>query len=643
MFRSIWSFLFFICVLFVATVNVQAKTDPLAALFDQQPQFLPVDDAFIFEGKQDGDKVHLNWTIADEYYLYANKFQFVTNQADIVEIKQGEATQIEDEFFGIVDVYFFESDITVTLSNIGDNDELKVRYQGCANAGLCYQPVTKVVSLSAELVSGGSTPSPAEDTFALLTETSSTEQTDQGSAKQEITETSSTQQGQSLQYELLDSLQNQSLLGVLALFFVLGVGLAFTPCVFPMFPILSGIIAGQKNLTFRKGLYLSFVYVQGMALTYSLLGLVVASLGAQFQAMLQHPSILVVVSIIFVLLAGAMFGWYTLQLPASWTGRLTEVSNRQRSGNVVGVFVMGLLSGLIASPCTTAPLTGALLYVAQTGDLFIGFITLYVLSLGMGLPLLLIGASGGKLLPKAGNWMNVVKNVFGFILLTIPLILLERLIDIQWVLMIGGVLLLAFAAYMHSQYLQTVSSNAKGGFWVVSWTSLVLGLLLSLSPLKFQLFGSNFATSEAAVVVSDGESSQSNSEHSGKNSTVSHGGIDFIKVVTVDDIYAQVANAHAQGKVVMLDLYADWCVACKEFEAYTFSDAKVKQLMSKMVLLQVDMTDNTEEDDRIYQEFQVFGLPTIMFFNTQGEELMTQRVTGFLGANEFSAHLAEIL
>ena len=591
----------FTCLFTLTLVVAPAEangSDPLAGLFDEQPKFLPVEEAFIFASTQEGDEVELNWTIAEEYYLYADKFQYAIENAEIVSTEKGEATQIEDEFFGVVDVYFFESIIKVKVANVREGAVLKVRYQGCAKAGLCYQPVSKEIPLQAVSAS-------ASDLAAVMF--------------QEPTVGSPARENISSQESLADSLKNESLLWTLAIFFAFGVGLAFTPCVFPMFPILSGIIAGQKELTARKGLYLAFIYVQGMALTYSLLGLVVASFGVQFQAALQHPAILVLVSLIFVALAGAMFGWYTLQLPQSWTSKLTQVSNRQKSGNVAGVFVMGALSGLIASPCTTAPLTGALLYVAQTGDLAIGFFTLYILSLGMGLPLLLIGLSGGKLLPKAGNWMNLIKNIFGFILLAVPLILLERFVDLQWVLALAGALLLLFAAYMHSQYLSFESTNAKSGFWLAAWVSLAGGLILVSQP------------------FSGGE------EARGVTVEPSYPSTEFRHVSSLSEIQQAVEQASRNGRVTMLDLYADWCLACKEFEAYTFSDEKVEQKMAKMLLLQVDMTENSDKDVEIMEHFQILGLPTILFFNASGNELQRQRVTGFMNAREFDLHLTGIL
>jgi thiol:disulfide interchange protein DsbD len=563
--------------------------DPLKDIFASQQSFLEVDEAFLFNFEQKGTKLTLSWVIATDYYLYKDKFKFAAENATIIKQSQPEGSQIEDEFFGATEVYFFEAIIELELDNIEPGAQIKIRYQGCANAGLCYNPVTKVVDLD------------TVDNAAASTNSDST------------AANSSSQQNQ-----LAESLNSGSFLVSLMIFFGLGVGLAFTPCVFPMFPILSGIIAGQQNLTIKKGLYLAFIYVQGMALTYSLLGLVVASMGVQFQAYLQHPSVLIATSIIFVLLACAMFGWINLQLPASWTSKLTEVSNKQKSGNVFGVFAMGLLSGLIASPCTTAPLTGALLYVAQTGDLFIGFITLYVLSLGMGLPLLVIGASGGKLLPKAGAWMDMVKVIFGFILLSIPLILLERIVELSVVLQLAGVLLVILAAYLRFQYLNNGSNQAKSIFWTLSITLLLSGLVLVAKPWMGNLtYAGNAQTTETHTDT-------------------------FIQLTSLQEIQQQVAQASAMNKIVMLDFYADWCVACKEFEAYTFSDTDVKAKMADFVLLQVDMTENTDQDLEILEYYNILGLPTIMFFDPLKGELTNNRVTGFMNATLFNQHLKVI-
>lgn len=602
--RKITSFLILgLLMLSPLSVVADSKLDPIADLFGQQAAFLDVDDAFAFDYSQDNDVITLSWTIADDYYLYADKFQFAADNLTIVKTEQAEATQIEDEFFGIVDVYFFEAKIKVVVADVQQNATLKVRYQGCAKAGLCYQPTSKELPIS--VLNGIQDSIQDSETAAELLMRSG--ENDDFTSVQSIDESN--------QNALARQLDSDNLAWVLLIFFGLGVGLAFTPCVFPMFPILSGIIAGQQNLTAKKGLYLAFIYVQGMALTYSLLGLIVASAGAQFQAAMQHPAILTAVSLIFIGLAGSMFGWYNLQLPSSWTNRLTQVSNKQKSGHVFGVFVMGLLSGLIASPCTTAPLTGALLYVANTGDLVIGFVTLYVLSLGMGLPLLLIGLSGGKLLPKAGNWMNFVKNIFGFILLIIPIILLERLVDFHWVLIASGLLLLVMAAYIHSEYLAATKNKVKSAFWMISYVLLVLGMGLIAYP-HLQLYQ---PTSESSVAA--------------------HDEVSFVKVVTIADIEREIEQANLNGQSVMLDLYADWCVACKEFEAFTFTDANVQQQMNKLKLLQVDMTENSDIDISIMEKFQILGLPTILFFNKAGTEISHRRVTGFMNAEQFTQHL----
>lgn len=587
----------------MTTAMAAPKVDPLADIFSSQQTYLPVDEAFMFDFEQKGGTITLKYTIADGYYLYADKFQLQGENLEVTNVEKGGATQIEDEFFGVTDVYFFGTKLDVSVDNVAEQAFLNIRYQGCAEAGFCYNPTVKRIPI---------------DVVDHLTGSDTSNGASQVSGDE--TDVVDAQQTQSQQNQLADQLANESLLWTLLIFFGLGVGLAFTPCVFPMFPILSSIIAGQSNMTVKKGLWLAFIYVQGMALTYSLMGLVVASMGVQFQAAMQHPAVLISVALIFVLLAGAMFGWYNLQLPQSWTNKLTEVSNKQKSGNLIGVFVMGLLSGLIASPCTTAPLTGALLYVAQTGDLVIGFVTLYVLSLGMGLPLLLIGASGGKLLPKAGNWMNVVKNLFGFILLAVPLILLERIIEWETLLLVAGGLSLVFAAYLHSQYLEQTSNNVKSGFWLAALLSFVLGLGLVAKPLVGNLL---------PVPSHSGVAQESH-------------GAEFKLINNYDELMSEIQAAQQAGKPVMFDLYADWCVACKEFEAWTFSDAQVKERMGDFVLLQMDMTKNDDDDLKIYEEFDVLGLPTILFFDTDGKELTTQRVTGFMNAERFLAHLNQI-
>jgi thiol:disulfide interchange protein DsbD len=479
------------------------------------------------------------------------------------------------------------------------NGVVKIRYQGCADAGLCYPHTIKEVYL--DQVGIAPVAEPKREIDNPITESS---------IEAPISE----------QFELANLLSSdQSLLITLLLFLGLGIGLAFTPCVFPMYPILSGIVIGQgKTISTSRAFTLSFVYVQGMAITYSLLGLIVASAGVQFQAALQHPAILIGLIVIFVLLAVVMFGAYELQLPSSWQEKLNAMSNKQTSGSYMGVLAMGAISGLVASPCTTAPLTGILLFIAQSGDLVLGFSALYVLSLGMGIPLILFGITGGKLLPKAGSWMNVVKVTFGFMMLAVAIMFIERLVthvatDIAWAL-------LGFSTFT---YFYVMNQNSQTSFYKGLRAFLIfIGLFVSAG------YGYQ------AVSTIGPYNSQ---PQSGGSTLASHP--EFLKVSSMQDFIQALAKANAQGQTVMLDLYADWCVACKEFEKYTFPDSEVVAALSGSVLMQIDLTDNTDSNIAFQEHFSVLGLPTILFFDTQGQEIGTARVTGFMRAEPFAEHV----
>ena len=315
-----------------------------------------------------------------------------------------------------------------------------------------------------------------------------------------------------------------------------------------------------------------------------------------------------------------MFGFYEIRLPSSWMSRLTQMSNQQKSGNYLGVFLMGVLSGLIASPCTTAPLSGVLLYVAQNGDYLIGGITLYVLSIGMGLPLLLLGTSGGKLLPKSGSWMDQVKTLFGFIMLVVPLILLERILNFDTILTLAAILMIATAAYLYHWHTQTTQAKGKTALWL----SAFILLFSALSLLQNIYLTANTPTTNTTQI--------SNTEHNGE----------FKKVAGLDELNKAITLANQNNKLVMVDLYADWCVACKEFEHYTFTDPKVLKAFSGYELIQVDLTDDNDSNLAFYKHFNVFGLPSILFFDKNGNELTSKRVTGFMDADNFSSHLNKL-
>nr|WP_218310446.1 protein-disulfide reductase DsbD [Alteromonas antoniana] len=588
-----------IFIAFPFACKAQVESGGMADLFSDEPEFLPVEEAFVFDFEQNDDVLTVTFDIADAYYLYKHQFKLVTKNATIGEPSLPEGKEKQDEFFGLTEVYYDSVTFTVPIEESVKDGVVKLRYQGCADAGLCYPPTTKVIYL--EAVGAGSEPAPAE-------------------AGSDAAQSGSTQ---SEQFTLAERLaDDENLLWTLLIFLALGVGLAFTPCVFPMYPILSGIVIGQgKEIKLSKAFWLSFVYVQGMAITYSLLGLVVASAGVQFQAALQHPIILSVFIVLFLALALAMFGAYELQLPSSWQSRLNNLSNDQKRGNVIGVFVMGVLSGLVASPCTTAPLTGILLFIAQSGDMALGFISLYVLSLGMGIPLILFGMTGGKLLPKAGNWMNIVKVTFGFMMLAVAVLFVERLwnsnyTDLLW----AGVGLMAFTYYSVMNQASS-PSLAKG----VRTLVIFLGLFGSAMIGYQTLFGSSHGST------------------AGTSATASNAHPEFMVVKSVDDLRTKVAAANAQGKTVMVDLYADWCVACKEFEKYTFPAPQVVDALSDTVWMQIDLTDNTPTNLAFNEEFDVLGLPTILFFDKQGNEIKGSRVTGFMRADPFAAHIKKVL
>ncbi|MEM5513489.1 protein-disulfide reductase DsbD [Pseudoalteromonas sp. AS84] len=603
---------FFLLLVTLLTVPVKAATNNVLGdlLGPPQQTFLPVDQAFVFDFDQQGSTLFVGWDIAPDYYLYKKKIEIIAKGANIQVGDSGSGETIEDEFFGKTEVFFNTASVVSKLSNITEGAVVKVRYQGCAKAGLCYPP--EVISIPLSVISGAQIKNvdqnsatdetaAAANTFAALNEPTTEPTTNSDDTKKELTFT--------------EQLASQSLITNLLIFFAVGVGLAFTPCVFPMFPILSSLIAGQQNLSTKKAFALSFVYIQGMAVTYAALGLVVAALGGQVQGYLQHPFVLISFSLLFVLLAMSMFGWYEIKLPSSMMSKLTQVSNNQKGGNYVGVFLMGVLSGLIASPCTTAPLSAALLFVAQSGDYLVGGLTLYVLSLGMGLPLLLLGTSGGKLLPKAGGWMEQVKTLFGFVMLVVPLILLERLVSADIILLMAGVLALATALYLHHWQSSQTQSKLKTALWFAATLLVITGFTLTKNyfwPVQVQ-----------TVQVS----SQNN---------------EFKQVADLAELKEAVAQANDEGRMVMVDLYADWCVACKEFEHYTFPDAKVQSEFSHYQLIQIDLTESDNKTIELMEEYTVFGLPSILFFNTQGQELSMQRVTGFLNAEDFAKHLAVV-
>lgn len=600
-----------LCLSFVSQAQ---STNALAAL-QQGSEFLPVEQAFVMDFRQQENKLQVSFTIADGYYLYKDKFKFAGVDTAFSHPQYPKGVMIHDEYFGESEVYFHQVVLDIPLSQIGKEALLKLRYQGCAEAGLCYPVQTLEIPLIAPEGSASensATASTADAAAALGITDNSLSTNPAADATAPVSE----------QLQLLDKLQSDGTVKTLFLFFLLGLGLAFTPCVFPMYPILTSIIVGQgQQLSGKRAFTLSMAYVQGMAISYSLLGLLVASLGLQFQTYFQHPVVLVAISILFVALALAMFGVFNLSLPEKWQNKVNTLSNKQQGGSIKGAALMGLLSGLVASPCTTAPLTAALLYVAQSGDLALGALTLYILSMGMGLPLLILGSTGGKFLPKAGAWMDVVKASFGFLLLAVPVWLLSRFLPASVVVIAATLVLLMLAVYLH-RLSQQLSPGTTGQS--ISWMlALVVVLGTTGANLWYWLPGST-------VTQVAGQSVQTQNT-------------EFKLVKTLDELQQEVKKSAEAGKPALVDLYAEWCVACKEFEHITFADSEVKNLMAQFTLIKVDVTNATEQDQQLLEHFQVLGLPTLLLFDKNGSELTQSRITGFMGPKDFSAHLSPIL
>ncbi|WP_145525594.1 protein-disulfide reductase DsbD [Yersinia vastinensis] len=566
-----------LCSVLLAPHSAQASLFGENASFGQkssQNRFIPVDQAFAFDFRQQSDQLTLSWQIHPDYYLYRQQIKIVPHNATLGALTLPEGIAHHDEFYGEVAIFKQQLTLKIPIMQAGEQASVSVTYQGCAEAGFCYPPETRVVPLSAvaagssvaagieaaSSVANNSPPTPAELPFSPL-------------------------------WALL-----------------IGIGIAFTPCVLPMYPLISAIILGrEKPHSQRRILLLAVVYVQGMALTYTLLGLVVAAAGLQFQAALQHPYVLIGLSALFALLALSMFGLYSLQLPSSLQTRLVQWSSSQRGGSLAGVFAMGALAGLICSPCTTAPLSAILLYIAQSGNMLAGGGTLYLYALGMGIPLVIVTLFGNKLLPRSGPWMQYVKEAFGFVILALPVFLLERVLGDVWGLRLWSLLAIAFFGWAF-----VLSLKVHSGWARACQLLLLAALLIAARPLQDWAFGSTTQQSEVKHLA-------------------------FKSVADLPQL--QAALAQAQGKPVMLDLYADWCVACKEFEKYTFSDEQVQRQLANTVLLQADVTANSAEHAALLKSLNVLGLPTILFFDAQGNEVNDARVTGFMNASEFLQHL----
>ena len=569
---------------------------------------LPPEQAFRISTRIDSNGFHASWVIAEGHYLYQDKMAISTDSPDVTTaaLITPPGKEKDDPIFNKkMVVYYDAAEITLPLvtTNAGKTATFKVEYQGCSEvAGICYPPQSQTFSVTLPAVSSiAATAARAQQVM---------------DSSQHISE----------QDEIAAALASGSTWLTLLIFFGAGLLLTFTPCVFPMIPILSGIIVGQgKDITTGKAFTLSLVYVLAMALTYTIVGVLVGLSGENIQAWFQNPWIIGTFAIIFVALAFSMFGFYELQMPSAIQNKLTQISNSQQGGNLTGVAIMGFLSALIVGPCVTAPLVGALIYIADTGDAVLGGMALFSLSMGMGAPLLLLGTSAGKLLPKAGPWMDAVKAVFGVLLLALAIWLLERVTPAVYTLAMWAALLIVSAIYMGA--LERLPEGGSG--WRKLWKGLGVLLLSYGLILLVGLAAGNRSLLQPLAGIGGGAGVSMPAAKSSK--------LQFTTIKGLDGFNQ--ALAQARGKTVMLDFYADWCISCKEMEAFTFSDAGVQAILAETVLLKADVTANDEQDKALYKHFGIIGPPSIMFFDKNGNELRQYRVVGFMPAAEFARHV----
>jgi thiol:disulfide interchange protein DsbD len=558
----------------------------------------------------DGNTVEIGIRIEPGFYIYKHRISAKSLSPDAqtgqLDLPKGKLKY--DEFFGESEVYYDEviGRLAIARATPEAMDlELEVGYQGCADGGLCYLPQTQVMTVSlpaAKVVSDlGAVAAPTGDAEAPPV---------------------------SEQSRIAQIISGSPAWFVITAMFGFGLLLAFTPCVLPMIPILTAIIAGEgDDVTPARGFGLAFSYVMGMAIVYTAAGVIAVAAGAQVQAAFNQPWVLSLFAILFVVLAIAMFGAFDLQMPSSVQSKLSTISNNQKSGTVIGAFVMGALSSLIVTACVAPALVAALAVMSQSGDYFRGGLALFAMSLGMGAPLLLVGAAQGKLLPKAGPWMVAIKGAFGFMMLGLAIWMLSRFLPGTLIMVMWAVLVFMVGVFMGGLTTLTTESTIPqklgkgfGGLAIIYGILLVIGAATGGSNPLQPLASVNFGGADGATVAS-------------------HDELPFQRIKTVADLDREIASASQQGKSVMLDFYADWCVSCKEMEAWTFTDAGVQAALSNTVWLQADVTANDAEDKALLDRFGVFGPPTIIFFGTDGRQRNGYEVVGYMEAEAFADHV----
>ncbi len=578
----------------------------------KHPEFLDPEEAFIVSAKAVSENViKVQWQIADGYYLYKDKFQFSLqgNDLTITNVKLPEGKLKNDPDFGSVWVNYHDVDALLTIQRKEDaasTAELLVNYQGCKEDVLCYPPISKTLPINLIASAVAETTTGADGSAALKSKTR------QFSEQDVITE----------------HLSDDSVLKNILIFFGFGLLLALTPCVFPMIPILSGIIIGQgSNMTSLRSFYISLTYVIAMASTYAVLGVIAGSFELNLQAASQNGWVITAFSAVFVFLAFSMFGFYELQLPSSWHSKHSHASGKL-GGTLPGVAVMGVLSAIIVGPCIAPPLAGALLYISQTSDAVLGGMVLFAMGMGMGVPLIVIGTSEGKLLPKTGVWMESIKHIFGVLMLGVAVWFMERVLPGSLALALWSLLFIVTAIYMGALDRSERQSRWQGLWRGLGLAMLAYGLILMVGAASG---GNNMFKPLQGLL---------NKDQAGdvRSSTLS-----FQTIKGVDGLQSVLDQAVNEDKYVMLDFYADWCITCKEMEHEAFSDSRVHQMLSNVILLQADVTENDELDKALLKKFSLYGPPAILFFNKEGVEEKSHRLVGFLKTEDFLKHVNEVI
>ena len=578
-------------------------------------KFLMPDEAFIPHAKlNDMMQIETSVEIAEDIYLYDNQLKLVLVDSagiTIKDVKRPTPVEYHDDM-----VYLKTPSFVVTLQkDVGVSGmktiNFELSYQGCSQQGLCYEPLSKTYTFNVDSSKLALSSKATEiKTLNILNNDSKIIEVPKQEVKEDISQSDA----------IANTIKNESLIVILLTFLGFGLLLALTPCVFPMIPIISGVIISQgKNITTSKALMLSIVYVLAMAVAYTIAGVLAGLFGANLQVALQTPWVIYSFSAVFVVLAFSMFGFYELKLPDSLVTKVSSGSNR---GGYVGVAIMGFLSALIVGPCVAAPLAGALVYIGQTGDAVLGGMALFAMSIGMGLPLIVVGVSAGKFMPRPGVWMTMVSAIFGVMMLGVSIWMLERVVDEYVTMLLYAILGIGFAIYL--------GALEKGGHIFKKSVSIVL-FAYSIALLIGVLGGSTsmvkpleFLKSQTATSIITKETQHTK----------------FIKISSIKELDKLLAE-HS-GKKILLDFYADWCTSCKELEEVTFADSSVKSKMDEFILIQADVTQNSEENKALSKKYGVFGPPAILFFNGSSKLQKSKTIIGFVEPDEFLTHLNEI-